>query len=493
MFALLAARNITLRPGRTLFLLLGYGMGVSVMIVLLSIGEALLSQARDEKLVGGGEVTVLPEGLDVEVMKTGGLGGLYFSIDHARFVHHQLLASPRLASSVAMAAPQVEGKLLYVRALDGREWAVKGAGEIPSASRAVGAGPALSEGSWSDDSLDRRWLSPTPAELRHQVDHFHLPPASARGDSTWAEWHYFNVLSSDARRWAFISFIVAGAVDSVAGPRWGGQLLVTLHEQGKPERRFTTMVPSADIRFSTNDANLTLGESTVQVLPDGRYAVKGSGVELGTGTRLHLDLTFAPTPGAYFPGASLGGTGVTSGYAVPALRADADGTICVASTCERFAKAQGYHDHNWGTWAGVTWEWGAARLGQWAMLYGRVQPPDSAAESQPLFLYLTDSLGFRSLFRPKRIAYVDGRRARAGSNEIAVPSHAEFADIRGDDTVRVDLTMDDAVANAGRVRSEQWFIQMKGRAHITGRIGGQPLDLNGDGFYETYRKGPAKP
>ena len=61
------------------------------MIVLLSVGEALLTQAKDEKLVGGGAITVLPQGLDVEVMKTGGVGGLFFSIDHGRFVYNQLI------------------------------------------------------------------------------------------------------------------------------------------------------------------------------------------------------------------------------------------------------------------------------------------------------------------------------------------------------------------------------------------------------------------
>src|SRR5688500_559007 len=76
---LLARRNLAYRPWRSVFLLVGYGVGVATMIVLLSIGEALLTQARDERLVGGGEITVLPEGIDVEVMKTGGLGGLFFS------------------------------------------------------------------------------------------------------------------------------------------------------------------------------------------------------------------------------------------------------------------------------------------------------------------------------------------------------------------------------------------------------------------------------
>src|SRR5262245_38134345 len=109
---LLAVRNVLLRPWRSAFLLFGFSLGVAVMIVLLSIGEALLSQARNERLVGGGEITVLPQGIDIEVLKTGGLGGLFFSIDHARFVYRQMLAAPRLSSHVVTVAPQIEGRLL---------------------------------------------------------------------------------------------------------------------------------------------------------------------------------------------------------------------------------------------------------------------------------------------------------------------------------------------------------------------------------------------
>ena len=138
MIELLALRNLVLRPWRSAFLLFGYSLGVAVMIVLLSIGEALLTQARDEKLVGGGEVTVLPEGIDVEVMKTGGLGGLFFSIDHARFIYGQLLAGPKLSPYVVAVAPQIEGKLLYVRTANANEWPVLGSGSIPSRTAAVG-------------------------------------------------------------------------------------------------------------------------------------------------------------------------------------------------------------------------------------------------------------------------------------------------------------------------------------------------------------------
>ena len=60
MIRLLALRHLTLKPWRSVFLLLGFSMGVAVMIVLLSIGEALLDQSKDERLVGGGAITVLP-------------------------------------------------------------------------------------------------------------------------------------------------------------------------------------------------------------------------------------------------------------------------------------------------------------------------------------------------------------------------------------------------------------------------------------------------
>ena len=180
MITLIALRNFALRPWRSLFLLLGYSLGVGVMIVLLSIGEALLTQARQERLVGGGQITVLPEGIDIEVLKTGGLGGMFFSIDHARFIYRQLLAAPRLSPWIKAAAPQIESKLLYARLPNGREYAVEASGEIPSLTRAVGAAADLAQGSWEDDDLDRRWRDPTLAELRDDIDRFHLPPDRKR-------------------------------------------------------------------------------------------------------------------------------------------------------------------------------------------------------------------------------------------------------------------------------------------------------------------------
>jgi hypothetical protein len=498
MIRLLATRNLTLKPWRSVFLLFGFSMGVAVMIVLLSIGEALLDQAKDEKLIGGGSITVLPEGVDVEVMKTGGLGGLFFSVDHARFVHRQLLAAPRLADAVTAASPQIEGKLLYLRTADGRERAVRASADIPSLTVAVGAGPDVAAGRWDDDSLDRRWRAPTDAELRHEIDHFHDPPPEVAGNPSWAEWHYFNVVSPDRRRWAFISFIVAGEVKG-AVDRWGGQVLVTLHEQGRPQRRFSSVAASTSVRYSTTDADVAIGESRVDVQPDGRYRVRARAHEETGGAPLALDLIVSPAAGAYFPGAALT-SGLVSGYVVPALRADASGTLCVAARCTRYDGVQAYHDHNWGVWRGVTWEWGAARAGGYTLLYGRVQPPDSSATAQPLFVYLVDQAGFLAVFRPREIRYHDARITVVGGHAIRTPATAELVDVRGDDTLRLTLRIEDASASDTRTAmiergealearrlAHPWFVQMKGTATIAGRIRGTPLTGTGAGFFETYR------
>jgi hypothetical protein len=500
---LIALRNLAHRPLRSLFLLFGYSLGVGVMIVLLAIGQAMLAQARDEKLVGGGQVTVLPEGMNIEVMKTGGIGGLFFSIANARFIYRELLASPRLSHDVATVAPQIDGKLLYLRA-HGIEHTVRAAGEIPSHSALVDALPPLIAGSWRDDDGDRRWASPTPHELYTSIDHFHMPPAHVAHPESWAEWHYFNVLSPSGKRWAFISYIVGG---DVRGTKWGGQIAVSLREEGGRTRRFTANVRREQVHFSTDSADLEIGTSSVHLLPDGRYALRAAAAEKGSGAPLRLDLIVTPAPNILFPGGSIAECADTdescpfaSGYAVPGLRASATGSLCVSGACEHYSDAQSYHDHNWGVWHGVSWDWGATRAGTYTLLYGRVAPPDSAGTAQPFFVYLTDSLGFRALFRPRAIAYEDGRTIEINGREVRVPSHAVMQDARGADTLRLELDIEDAIgsdtrtsliergdaADARRIL-KPFFIQMKGRAHISGRVGGSPVSGSGTGFFETYR------
>lgn len=481
------------RPWRTLFLLVGFGLGVGVMITLLAIGEAMVLQSKDERLIGGGTISVLPEGLSLEVMKTGGVGGMFVNIPNARFVYRQVLASLRLADVVSAVAPQTDGQLLYLKDSDGNEYAVRAMGEIPSATRAVGAGPTLRAGRWDDDAYDRRFLAPTPYELRAEIDRFHHSPAglSSEQRESWGEWHYFNVLRADAKQWAFITLAVGGDV-----PRgeWGGQVLITVHEEGRRERRFEALVPNTAIALDTTSANLRLGSSAVTLLDDGRYRVRATAREQGGGSAVVVDLVVTPEPSAYFPGANIGGESIVSGYAVPALRAQATGTLCVSGRCERYDAAQSYHDHNWGVWQDVTWEWGSARVGAYSLLYGRVMRDGTSTVDEPLFVYLVDSLGFAGIFRPQRIRYEDGRELRVDGRSIRLPRRALLFDARGPDTLRIELDIEDAVATPMRGRRpgaartvNRVFIQMKGQARLSGRLAGRVLTGAGTGFFESWR------
>ncbi|HEY4129271.1 MAG TPA: hypothetical protein VGM50_01540, partial [Gemmatimonadaceae bacterium] len=71
---------------------------------------------------------------------------------------------------------------------------------------------------------------------------------------------------------------------------------------------------------------------------------------------------------------------------------------------------------------------------------------------------------------------------------------------RGDDTLRVELSIEDATATdtrtpavergdalAARKLGKPFFVQMKGTMRISGRVAGRRLAGDGAGFFETYR------
>jgi hypothetical protein len=75
-----------------------------------------------------------------------------------------------------------------------------------------------------------------------------------------------------------------------------------------------------------------------------------------------------------------------------------------------------------------------------------------------------------------------------------------MVDVRGGDTLRVELQIEDATATdtrrpsvergetlASRALARPYFVQMKGLMRLSGRVGGRPLSGDGAGFFETYR------
>jgi hypothetical protein len=463
----LALAELRNRPGRALFLLGGYALGVSVMVVLLAVGEAMLEQARDRELVGGGDVVVVPAGISAEMLRAGGVSSLFLGIDHARFLHRNLFESPRGREQfgVAAASPLLDGKQVELYA-GGRRLSAIATGEIPSRVKAAGAAPALLSGRWEDSDSDRRWLNPTPQELFREIDRFHVPPVR---DSTWAEWHYFNVVL-DEQRWIYVTLMVAGEV-GVPG-RWGGRILLTVREPDGTHRSLTRDLPGEQVQFDTTGPDLRFGDRAFVRLVDGVYHVAAD----AEGVR--MDLRVSPAPRRYFPATDLGGTELVSGYVTPALYATAQGTVCLPA-CSPVGGAQAYHDHNWGVWRDVSWEWGSASDENLSLLYGVVRGGSASAEG--LFAYLVDGRGVRGVYRPGEMQVVEWQTVAAGGRSIRVPRRFAFADPRQGMRVTVDVG---AVHVTDMARpSRRWFVQMRGTASVQER--GETIGRL-RGFFETY-------
>ena len=105
----LAFRHLWVRKVRSLFLLLGFALGVGVMVVLLSVGEAMLDQSQDVSLVGGGEVTILPQGIDVEAMRPVGSGECSSRSSAPAFSPGRSWAGPAMPRGCVV-APAIEGE-----------------------------------------------------------------------------------------------------------------------------------------------------------------------------------------------------------------------------------------------------------------------------------------------------------------------------------------------------------------------------------------------
>ena len=466
----LAFRHLLVRKLRSLFLLLGFSLGVGVMIVLLSVGEAMLDQSRDVSLVGGGEVTVLPQGIDVEAMRTGGAGGMFFGIDRARFLTRQILGGARQDRLVQAVSPAIEGKLLYLRR-GNRTVVVRAGAEIPSRARAVGSGLDVRSGRWNDSPADSAYVAPTADRLYNELDRFHLPP---RPDSSWGEWHYFNLVTAHDEWW-YITYLVGGEVPT---GKWGVQLLITRNRNGLHER-FGLQAPSSQVRFDTAGADLTIGGNSVKQ-HDGTYQLKAR--VPGKAGEVKIDVTLIPAPNRYFPPVELRDDELLSGYVVPALDARASGRICVGGRCDSFTGVPAYHDHNWGVWRDVTWEWGAARGTRLNLLYGGIYGPEeersltSSRVNSPFFLTLVDSLGVKQVLRFHRIQY-----------QGTPPTRFTLVGTRETDTARLEVRVGDVLATEMRAsKFRRIFLQMRGRFTLAGRVAGETVADSGMGFFETY-------
>ena len=482
MIARLVWASFLQRPGRGVLLLGGYALGVGVTIVLLSVGGALVEQARDKELVGGGDLIVLPTGIDLETLKTGGVSSMFYTVEQASLLYREVLAGPRFADRVAAAAPWIDDELLYLEADSGLV-PIAAAATIPGLAESLDVAPTLVAGDWQDLEADRRWRDPTDAELSRSLDALHLPRGTAAADSTWAEWHYFNVLLPDSG-WLYLTYMIAGRVPD---GRWGGRMLATLVRPGSGERVYDIRVPSEQVTFTEGRPDLVIGGSSVTIGDDGAYTLVAHIPSETGGGPLAVNLTVTANSRRYLPPVEIGGEGIVSGYTVPLLDARSDGRVCEGSRCRNIQGAQTYHDHNWGTWGGVTWDWGQARTGDFSVLYGGVSDGNrDRGATGPRILYLTDVDGFAGILSIRRLTtwWPDGdQRTAPDSISILATSDA--------DSLELTVTVSHSRATPVPIRMDgppALFFQMRGSATLSGRLRGASVRAGGDGFFETWTR-----
>ncbi len=524
MIALLTRRTLGDRPRRTALLLLGFGIAVGVMVTLLSIGSAVLEQARDKDLVGGGDVVVLPQGVDVEVLKVGGATGMFFAIDAARFIYRQVLSGPRFAPRLAAvrapawrgepnppplaaASPLLTGKVVYLRRHGTRAAPLHAlaTGVIPSLDRAVAdpsahprtgtstpqPGAPATAFAWRDSRADSMWMEPPVDSLYDDLDHFHRPPPGAHDLDRWAEWLYFNCTEPASGQYAFLSFIVAG--DWPAGK--GRALpLLQIVRPGEPPARFGADLPLATDAVATDRVDVRLTPGTRAWFEGGAWRLR---LDYDT-PRGHVSgaLDVEPLRDLYQPPFVIhDNPQFVSGYVVAAVRARANGWIQAGPMRLELRDAPAYHDHNWGTWRDVHWDWGTASSERYGLFYGRVEHPElrPGRSGAGLFAIVAEARspthrgGFWALFRPETIVYEwNMTPPPLPGAPVRIPQALE---LRGD-SLDIRAQVSDVLATPPRAPGDSLvFLQARALFQVRTNVGGQSLAFEAPGFAETFVPG----
>lgn len=457
MIGRLALRSLTAHPVRSGVLAVGFGVGVGVMAILLGVAQIVLDQAQSPALVGGGDVLIrLPPHVPARLVLSGPL------------------QTPDLRRRVAAAAPRHSAPLYLMR--EGKSTAIEAHAGIPSLERALGDEEISSMTEWRDSPRDSEWSADSPAKVLRQIDRFHEVPDAPAWSHSWAEWLYFNGHAQDAR--FYLTFLVGPPAAN--GTRDAGVRL-------QLER---------STRVETFLASQRLNEQDVQHAPD--ITIGGSSIRLeGLLYRIHLDLpgpagrsavgdlTIEAAAGRLLPPLEIAGAnGWISGYVVPVMSGALNGALRAGGETVSFDRGVGYHDHNWGFWQGVSWQWGQAQTQDLSVIYGRVFPPRDAADPERV-------PGFIGVLGPDGpIGYTSNVVITETNDDRGRPRTISVRGTSPQAAVQLRFDVESAIVTRrgpASISSALDFLQLRGQYTVSGRAGGRPFNFSAPGAAETFR------
>jgi hypothetical protein len=459
MIGRLALRSLTAHPVRSAVLAAGFGVGVAVMAILLGVASIVLDQARSPALVGGGDVFIrLNESVPARMVLAG------------------TLQSETLRPRVKVASPFHTASLFLMHD-DGSSLRVDARGGIPSLERALGDPETMQVSDWHDTATDTTWASQSPERVLRQIDRFHPIPDAPRWASSWAEWLYFNGRAANTR--FYLTFMVG---PRTTGDRRSAGVRLQLERDGEMHNYSgSAEVSDADVAAAPD---LAIGASRVS-LSGLRYHVHLDLADT-SGRRARGDLTIDAAPGKLVPPIEIGGAhGWRTGYVVPVMTGALDGVLDVDGDRVSFEHGSGYHDHNWGFWEGVSWQWGQVQGGQGAvsLLYGRVFPPREAADPDriPGFLGALGPDG--PLGYATNVKITETNDASGKPTRIAISGFGPGLNL----TVTFDVASAVTSRQHGPLGSNMDFLQLRGQYTVKGNAGGRTLQFSAPGAAETFR------
>jgi hypothetical protein len=472
----LACRSLLTRPIRAAVLAAGFGFGIAVMAELLGVGHVILEQARSPALNGGGDLVVR---------------GPFGSVPSARFVTSSVLGASDLADRVAVASPSRHARVFLMT--PNAPVAVSATGGIPSLERSLGDLEISGIESWTDAPGDERWSRPESGDVLRAMDRFHaIPDVPARARS-WAEWLYFNGRTRDGRLRAYVTFLVGPRADTPGNRH--ATVRVQIERDGRSSNysahgevgEALVLANAPDLEIAGNRVRLDgrTYRMTLAVDPDRDASVtqllQPAPARLKPRATLTGEIVLEAAPNQSLPPSAIRGAGGwVSGYVVPVLAGTMRGTLRIGGESIVFENAAGYHDHNWGFWEGVSWQWGQVAHDDLSVVYGRIFPPADVADPVRVPGYLA-LLGPDGPLAFAGVTIDDAQPGRVNINAKSREIDLQMAFV-ANETVRTAM---DLIGAPGVTPLD--FVQMGGAFRVTGTAAGRSLDFDAHGSAETFK------
>jgi hypothetical protein len=368
---------------------------------------------------------------------------------------------------------------MYLRH-DGRSVPIAVRGGIPSAERQIGDRETSPATGWTDTDADRAWLDADAGRVLRSIDRFHpIPDVPARAAS-WAEWLYFNGIAGGNR--FYLTFMTGPETSS--GRRAAGVRLQL--ERAGVMTSYSVRDTVASREIIDTAPELTIGGNRVRLSGTDYRITLDLPAERGHGRAIGTIVVHGNPDRSVPPFVMQGAGGWISGYTVPVMSGTMDGAVGAGGATIDLDGGSAYHDHNWGFWDGVSWQWGQVQNAGLSFVFGRVRPPADARDPArvPGFLGV---LGPNGPLAFSTDATIEETNADGGDRPSRILVRASGDEFDATLTLMIGQTTMTRGGEGRALFGGLDFLQMRAVYTVHARVGARTIDFTAPGSAETFR------